>query len=410
MTDLPARLLAGFERVGLTKAGPFALAVSGGGDSMAMLHLAVEAGLKPAVVTVDHGLRQGAAEEAAMVARVAQSLGLTHQTLLWQDWDRSGNLQDQARKARRRLIADWAREAGIGAVALAHTQDDVAETFLMRLARGAGVDGLAAMSALWAEGGVTWARPMLDMSRAELRAWLVGRGLSWAEDPSNQNLRFERVKARQTLPVLEPLGLTSARLAEVAAHLAEARLALDALADDWARSCLTPEAGTVLIQPQLWQAPAETQRRLLTRILLWIAPAAYAPRGGQIGQLAQRLASGQAATLAGCRFIVTAQGLRALREAKAAAPRTRGATWDGRWRITGPRPEGAEIGALTAEGLLQCPDWRATGLPRAALLASPALWLEDRLIAAPLAGLGSGAYSAIPLQTLLGRNSAFLSH
>lgn len=375
-----------------------------------MLHLAVEAGLKPAVVTVDHGLRDGSAAEAAMVARVAQSLGLTHQTLLWQGWDRTGNLQDQARKARRRLMAEWARTEGIDAIALAHTSDDVAETFLMRLARGAGVDGLAAMSALWAESGVTWVRPMLGLARADLRHWLSARGLTWAEDPSNQNLRFERIKARQVLPLLEPMGLTPARLAEVASHLAEARQALDALADDWAARCLIPEAGTVLILPALWQAPSETQRRLLTRILLWIAPAAYAPRGAQIGFLAQRLASGQAATLAGCRFIVTPKGLRALREARAAAPRTQAAVWDGRWRIIGPRPQGAEIGALTAEGLLQCPDWRATGLPRAALLASPALWLEDRLIAAPLAGLGSAAYSAIPLQTWLGRNSAILSH
>jgi tRNA(Ile)-lysidine synthase len=377
---------------------------------MAMMHLSVAAGLKPAIVTVDHGLRPESAAEAAMVARVAKSLGLSHQTLRWQGWDHSGNLQDQARKARRRLMAEWAQSKGIAALALAHTQDDVAETFVMRLARGAGVDGLAAMSAVWAEGGVTWVRPMLAMARDDLRAWLTTRGLTWAEDPSNQNLRYERVKARQTLPLLHPLGLTAARLAGVAAHLAEARVALDALADDWAERCLRPEAGTVLILPQLWQAPAETQRRLLTRIILWIAPAAYGPRGAQIGQLAQRLSTGQAATLAGCRFVSTRQGLRALREASAAAPRTGSPLWDGRWRVTGPTPQGAEIGALTAEGLIQCPDWRATGLPRAALLTSPAVWLENHLIAAPLARFGSEAYSAIPLQPLLGRNSAILSH
>ena len=170
-----------------------------------------------------------------------------------------GNLQDAARKARRRLIAEWALEQGISSVALAHTQDDVAETFLMRLARGAGVDGLAAMSPVWAEGGVFWQRPLLGTSRAKLRRWLTDRGLAWAEDPSNDNLRFDRVKARKALMVLRPLGLTGATLAEVASHLAEAREALDALADHWAGLTLTEEAGSVLISVDLWRAPMETR-------------------------------------------------------------------------------------------------------------------------------------------------------
>ena len=406
MTDLPARLLAG-----LAAGESLALAVSGGGDSMAMLHLAVAAGLRPAVVTVDHGLRPEAAAEADMVGQVCAGYRLRHDTLLWRGWDHAGNLQNAARKARRRLIAEWAVAHGIGTIALAHTQDDVAETFLMRLARGAGVDGLAAMSPVWAERGVTWARPMLTMTRAELRLWLTGQSLTWAEDPSNENLRFDRIKARKALTTLGPLGLTAPRLAEVAQHLAEARLALDALADDWAERVLAEAAGTVVIAPALWRAPVETQRRLLQRVILWIAPAAYAPRGTQVSQLMQSLAANQPATLAGCRFVTGPNGLRALREVKAAAPRVpANALWDGRWRIIGDLPDGAEIGALGAEGLAQCPDWRQSGLPRAGLLAAPALWLHDRLIAAPLAGLQPSTYSALPLHPLLGRNVNTLSH
>ncbi len=405
LTDLPARLLSA-----LRLTSGLGLAVSGGGDSMAMLHLAVAAGLRPKVLTVDHGLRPEAAAEAALVEEVAAGYGLLHVTLRWQGWDHSGNLQNAARNARRQLMADWALRRGLATVALAHTQDDVAETFLMRLARGAGVDGLATMSAFWAEGGISWQRPMLAMNRAELRDWLGTQGLPWVEDPSNQNLRFDRVKMRQALPRLAPLGLSAPRLAEVAAHLAEARQALDALADDWAARCLTEQAGTVLISPTLWQAPLETQRRLLQRILLWIAPAAYAPRGAQVGQLLAALTAGRAATLAGCRFVPDRNGLRALREGKAAAPRVRGAVWDGRWRILGHNPEIAELGALGAGGLAQVPDWRKTGLPRAALLVSPAIWIENRLIAAPLAGFGPAYYSAVPLEPLFARNSVALSH
>ena len=96
MSDLPARFLAS-----LTSSTSLGLAVSGGGDSMALLHLAVACGLQPAVVTVNHGLRAEAASEAAQVEAVAAALGLSHETLLWQGWDHTGNLQDAARKARR---------------------------------------------------------------------------------------------------------------------------------------------------------------------------------------------------------------------------------------------------------------------------------------------------------------------
>jgi tRNA(Ile)-lysidine synthase len=285
---------------------------------------------------------------------------------------------------------------------LGHTQNDVAETFLMRLARGAGVDGLATMAPHWPEGGILWQRPLLGFTRDELRLWLQSQGKTWVEDPSNDNPRFDRVRARKVLVHLQPLGITFANLAQVAAHLADARAALDALADHWAIQTLREEAGTVLIDPALWTAPAETQRRVLQRVLLWIAPADYAPRGSQLGHLLARLATGRAATLAGVRFTQGRGGLRALREVKAAAPRCPADhIWDGRWQVAGDLPQGAELGALNADGLAQCPAWRSTGLPRAALLASPAVWLGDQLIAAPLAGFQTASIRALPLHPLL---------
>ena len=165
------------------------------------------------------------------------------------------------------------------------------------------------------------------------------------------------------------------------------------------------------IAPALWSAPAETQRRILQRVLLWISPAEYAPRGTQLGQLLARLSNGQAATLAGVRFVHGRGGLRALREVRATAPRCAvDQIWDGRWQVAGDLPQGAELGALDAAGLAQCPDWRSTGLPRAALLASPAVWLGERVVAAPLAGFGSPAIRALPLHPLLGPKNLALSH
>ncbi len=376
------------------KGQAFGLAVSGGGDSMAMLHLAVELGWALRVVTVDHGLRPEAAAEAAAVGRVCAGLGLPHVVLPWR-WDGRGNLQDAARRGRRAVIAGWAVEAGVDAVALGHTRDDVAETFLMRLARGAGVDGLAAMSGDWVEDGVRWVRPMLAVSRAELRAYLVGEGVGWFEDPSNDNDRFERVRVRKAMAGLLDLGLGAARLAEVAGHLGAAREALERAAlSAFERVVQVVGPATRLNVGALAGEAAEVQRRVMGLVFARIAGAGYAPRGAAVQGFLGRVLDGRAATLAGVRFQVTRTGAWVFREAQAAAVPA-GQVWDGHWRILGDRLEGAEVRALGA-GIALCPGWRETGLPRAALLASPALWAGERLLAAPHAGFGPG-YSVISL-------------
>ncbi|MCB2123065.1 MAG: tRNA lysidine(34) synthetase TilS, partial [Rhodobacteraceae bacterium] len=121
------------------------VAVSGGSDSTALLCLLADlrgtGGPDLAAVTVDHGLRPEAAGEARSVAALCARLGVSHTICRWDGWDGTGNLPDQARRARQNLIAGWASGLGIGAVALAHTRDDQAETVLLRLARGSGVDG-----------------------------------------------------------------------------------------------------------------------------------------------------------------------------------------------------------------------------------------------------------------------------
>lgn len=353
---------------------------------MAMLHLAHRAGLAVWVATVDHGLRAESAAEAAQVARVCAGLGVPHQTLRWQGWDGKGNLQDQARRARRALLADWAQAHGL-AVALAHTRDDVAETFLMRLARGAGVDGLSAMSAHWTEAGVIWLRPLLGASREELRTALRGWGADWVEDPSNAAERFDRVRARKALRVLAPLGLGPDTLADVAGHLAEARVALEAAADAAAGRVLTVADGIVRIGEGFFSEPAELQRRLLQRVLLWIVPGDYGPRGAAVQGLLAKLRSGKSAQLAGCHFLNQGGAVLAFREAGAVKDLTSAADglWDGRWHLEGPAAPGAEMRALGAAGLAQIADWRDLGVPRAALLSQPALWQGDQLFAAPCA-------------------------
>jgi len=196
------------------------VAVSGGGDSLALMHLAADwAGGAPlAAVTVDHGLRPESAAEAREVARAAGALGLRHETLLWRGWDGHGNLQAAARDARHALIAEWARTEGRGTVLLGHTRDDQAETVLMALARAAGPDGLSAMQAACEARGVLWLRPLLGVGREELRAELRRRGAAWAEDASNADPRFERVRARRALRALAPVGIDAPALTSDTTH------------------------------------------------------------------------------------------------------------------------------------------------------------------------------------------------
>lgn len=370
----PAKALAA-----LAGEGRLGLAVSGGGDSLALMLLVAEAGFPAEVATVDHGLRPEAAAEAALVAAHAARLGLRHETLVWNGAAAQGNIADAARRARRAHLAQWARARGLDAVVLAHTQDDVAETFLMRLARGAGVDGLSAMASRFHAEGALFLRPLLGVSRAALRAVLVARGVAWVEDPTNSDPAHDRARARAALAALAPLGLAAPRLAEVAGHLAQARTALEAATAELMARAVTPLGGGAALRldlAALAQAAPELRRRVLVAVIQALNPADYAPRGAQVQALDRRLAEGAAvAELSGVTF----------RRARAGLIAHPGRFTPAQWRIEGPEDPLLTLAALGAEGLALIPDWRGLGLPRAALVASPALWRQGQVLAAPLA-------------------------
>ncbi len=374
------------------------VAVSGGGDSVALLHLlndyARSGGIALRAATVDHGLRPEAAREAAMVAGQCRALGVPHDTLRWTGWDHSGNLQNEARMARYRLLADWARGQGIGAVCIGHTADDLAETFVMRLGRRAGVDGLSAMPAVFDRHGMRWHRPLLNARRANLRAHLTQRGVTWVDDPSNEDDSFARVRIRKALAVLTDLGVDSAALADVSRHLADARTALDAQMFAAARAHAHVQCGAVAMD---WQAlcdlPTEPRRRLLTHTITWINGATYAPRSSAVAEVLTALDGAGAATVQGCELRLKRDKLWIYRELQAvrAVDAPVDELWDGRWRLEpcgdAPAPDTqTTIRALGAEGLRSFADWRDLGVPRGVLLASPAVWQGAVLVAAPLVG------------------------
>ncbi|WP_336244417.1 tRNA lysidine(34) synthetase TilS [Roseovarius autotrophicus] len=371
------------------------VAVSGGSDSLALLHLLNDwrgaGGPALRVATVDHGLRAEAEAEAEAVAQVCAALGLAHDTLRWKTRDAGGNLPDQARRARYRLLADWAQSHGFADVAIGHTMDDLTETFLMRLARGAGIDGLSAMRARWQAEGVTFHRPMLGLGRAHLRELLRMRGVSWIDDPTNADPDYDRTQARAVLAALAPLGLDCATLAGSARRLAEARQALAHHARQAAELLASVEAGDLLLERRGFDSlPDETARRLLVAGLRWMTGHAYPPRGTAMTDFLSAARDGRRMTLRGCVLSVEAAHIRLSREYNAVTGmRTDASTlWDGRWHATGPGA--AEIAALGPEGLRACPDWHAGGMPHASALAAPGLWQGGILIAAPLHGWANG--------------------
>jgi tRNA(Ile)-lysidine synthase len=370
------------------------VAVSGGGDSVALLHMLAARGDGLRAVTVDHGLRDESASEAAQVAALCQHLGVPHTVLKWEGWDRSGNLQDAARQARLRLISAWATEENITHIALGHTLDDQAETVLLRLARGSGVDGLSGMAAQRVDGPLTWVRPLLHARRDELRTFLVEKDVEWIDDPSNDDPKYDRIKARQALAVLADLGITTDGLVATADRMQDARVALEAATLALADTCAEiTDAGEVRLNMATFNAaPDDLRFRLLSATLQWISGTPYRPRFDSLRGVLTRIDETSGQTLHGCVIRSHSGNIIVRREvSKVERPCPIDAVWDHRWVVTEHGRDPAKtIAALGEDGLRECANWRDTGHAREVLLASPAIWNDGELVAAPLAGMANG--------------------
>jgi tRNA(Ile)-lysidine synthase len=213
------------------------LAVSGGPDSIALMWLAarwrraLKRGPRLIAVTVDHGLRTAAAAEARDVKRLARSLDLQHRTVRWSGTKPRTGLPAAARSARYRLLAQAARANGATHILTAHTRDDQAETLLMRIMRGSGIAGLAAMARESDRDGVRLARPFLNVSKSQLIATLRKAKVSFADDPTNRDTSFTRPRLRMLMPALAAEGGDTRNLARLASRLARANQAVEVLVD-----------------------------------------------------------------------------------------------------------------------------------------------------------------------------------
>lgn len=348
---------------------PLALALSGGGDSLALLHLAADwAGLngrRLLVLTVDHGLSAASADWTAFAGRAALSLGAEWRALPWTGAKPETGLPAAARAARHALLADAARQAGARVILMGHTADDVAESDWMR-GQGSTLGRLHewSPSPAWPQGrGVMLLRPLLGVRRGELRAFLESRGASWLEDPANADPRFLRSRARAALAG-EPVSPAPARdQGKGEAVLGEGPLA-------WAGALRLPT-----------KAPAA----VLAAAMLSVSGGASAPRGPRVKALHARLVSGDdfAATLSGARADVLGGAVLISREPgrsslpEAALPVAEPFVWDGRFEITADQA-GWRVGALKGRmaGLSDADRAAVRALPAALRPSLPVLFRD----------------------------------
>ena len=423
--DRPADPLSDEEfAVLLERLGPFerrpkvAVAVSGGADSMALALLtdrwAKARGGRALALTVDHRLRPESADEAAQVHDWLTARGVTQHILVWQGPYPDHDRQAAARAARYRLLEAWCEAAGCLHLLMAHHREDQAETFWLRLTRGSGAEGLAAMSAVSERAACRILRPLLAVPPDRLAARLHAEGQAWIEDPSNRNTAYARVRFRQARETLAREGLGADRLGATIGHLGRARGALEAQeARLLARAVRLHPAGYAWLEISLLTAARpEIGLRALAAVLAAVGGTEYPPRLDRLERLYSDLASripSPGKTLGGCGILPRREGLLIYRELAATAPPVDATSdslivWDGRFRIVLPRdvPKGLWIAAL-GDGQALPPGARSAieVVPAPARPSLPALRDARSLAALPSLGwVRSGLEDALSAVTV----------
>jgi tRNA(Ile)-lysidine synthase len=387
----------------LTRFSDLALAVSGGPDSVALMYLAARLAQRPrlSVLTVDHGLRPESRQEAEFVAGLAAQLGLPHTILTWQEPHlAAARIQERARAARYDLMADYCHANDIPALVTAHTLDDQAETFLMRLKRGSGLDGLAAIPEQGEWAGIAVLRPLLDVPKVRLVATLDAAAVDYVADPSNLDRKYERARMRGSHDALAMLGLSPEAIALSARRLRRAREALDSAARDFlAKHSEMSDAGYALVNPQaLASASDEIALRALAQLIGAIGGGETPVQLAKLESLldALRAHPGKTHTLGRCRIGPVKGRLGIFREVRGAGlpvallrPGER-TLWDNRFRIElgADESEPIMVRALGESGMRALSE-RAdlpAGLPRLAGRALPSCWRGEVLLGLPQIG------------------------
>jgi len=401
----------------LSALGPFerqphlAVAVSGGADSLCLTLMAsrwaARRGGRVTALSVNHGLRAEARGEVEQVCAWLRPKGIDHRILSWYGEKPVTGLQAAARNARYNLMTEWCRNASVLHLLLAHTLDDQAETFLLRLQKGSGVEGLSAMAEIRENPSVRLLRPLLGVRKMVLRAALKIEGQEWIEDPSNCDAAFARVRVRQAM--LDGCFDAEA-LAQSANRFGRARLALEtSICKLLACSSLIHPAGFAVLNPkEIFSPPGEVGMRALGRVVSAIGGNNFSPRMDKLERLYKDILDVvfkefgfPARTLGGCRImigngkyrgrILICREVRGLPKSLLVKANKR-LVWDRRFQIqfSSTIQPGSRLAALGEQDWLKIsshdPKFRNCGIPGPVRLALPALFDKKGVYSVPHLG------------------------
>lgn len=383
-----------------------AVGVSGGGDSMTLLLLthgwAKAAGGTLTALTVDHGLRPESADEARRVADWCAKLGVAHRTLEWTGPKPEKGIQAAARDARYGLLTGWCRDNGVSELLVGHTENDQAETFLLRMSRGSGIDGLAAMPLVSHLDGLRLIRPLLRIPRARIAVTVRERALPAIEDPGNADRRYTRVRLRDTVAGLESQGVSARTIAGTARIFGDLRRRRETAIGNLAREIANvfPEGYAEIDRAGLSAADGDIARGLVSAIVGAVGGGPYPPRRERLDRL-MGFVTGETAfrprTLGNCVISMRKESVsirreyRTIRHVVPVLPGKR-AIWDGRFdmefaHFPATGKSSPELRALGEAGWrsivsgLPSPDFRQ--IPGPVRYALPSIWRNGEVVEVP---------------------------
>ena len=321
-----------------------ALAVSGGRDSMALMYLihrwklGLSLNIDIEVLTVNHNVRKAAEDECRFVHNIAEIYGFRHTVLIWEHGYIKTSFQEKARKARYKLMLDYVRGNNINTILTAHTSDDNIETFIMRLAKGSGLDGLKSINEIRHEDGIQIQRPLLSLSRSLTTSILRSTGNEWIDDPTNDDESFERVRIRNNISSLSTFNISADNLTKTIQRLARAHESISYFTNSISQELveLSEHGHAVINFDKLRNYPKEIILRVFAKALTDI-------NGGTISLssleavYADLIKTGRSKTLNGCQIIPEKNMCVIVRENRGISPVeikiNQRISWDGRFDV-----------------------------------------------------------------------------
>jgi tRNA(Ile)-lysidine synthase len=393
---------------------PFlAIAVSGGPDSLALTILgdrwSRERGGEIYALTVDHQLRPESGAEIRRLRGWLSARAIRHDVLVWSGDKPASGIQEAARLARYRLLADWCREHGCLHLLTAHHREDQIETHLIRWRARSGTDGLAGMSAIRELSDCRLLRPLLGVAKNRLLALLQAERQPFITDPSNRDPAFERSRLRSRDGAM-PVADVSAPFTGIRSfgHERGARERIgNALL---ARAVSLHPAGFAVLDPDAVLAMSnEMAERVLAAVAATIGGGFYPPRRERVARLRDVIArvAYRGHTLGGCRFVRWRERILVLRELAGTAELVRltpgaNVALDRRFRVALPltASEPVSVGYLGRAGVIEvndrAPQLQRVGLPRLIFPILPAVWDENGIVAVPHLGYRRERSAALP--------------